>query len=81
MFYFILGMKEKVYSPGVIGFATRLLAYDEYEGCGGRVAQMAFVLSEKRRQKGLPGTPEDDWREAEHKVLKTLAREVAQKLA
>jgi hypothetical protein len=74
-------VKENTCPSWAFGFATRLLAYDEYEGCSGRVARTAFILSEKRRQNNLPGSPEDDWKKAEEKVLKALAKEAARRLA
>ena len=74
-------MKETACPSWALGFATRLLAYDEAEGCSCRVARTAYELSQKRQAKGLPGTPEDDWKEAEKIVQEAFAREAAGRLA
>jgi hypothetical protein len=74
-------MKEAAYPAWAMGFATKLLAYDEAEGCGSRVAKTAYELFQKRRQMGLPGTPDDDWKEAENIVRLRFAREAARRLA
>jgi hypothetical protein len=74
-------VKESNCPSWALGFATRLLAYDEVEGCDSRVAKTAYKLSQKRQAKSLPGTPEDDWKEAERIVQERFAREVIRRLA
>jgi hypothetical protein len=47
-------MKETVFPPGVIGFAMKVLASDEAQREGSRVAEEAYKLYEERSKKELP---------------------------
>ena len=74
-------MKENTCPSWAYGFAMKVLAFDEAEGENSRVARTAYKLSQKRQTKGLSGTPEDDWKEAERIVQESFAREIARRLA
>ena len=72
---------EREIPEGAKGFAVRLLAADEAEGCYSRVARMAFRLSQRRTKNGISGSPDTDWKLAEKLVARRFAREVTRKLA
>ncbi|HUC94860.1 MAG TPA: hypothetical protein VMR19_02595 [Candidatus Saccharimonadales bacterium] len=74
-------MKETTYPSWAMGYAMKILAFDEAEGCGSRVAKTAFELFKKRQEANLPGSPETDWKKAEQIVQKEYAGEILRRLA
>lgn len=76
-----LGMTERIYPESAIGFAKRLLAYDEYQGRDSRVAKTAYELYQKRVADHAPGSSQEDWKKAEEIVMEDFAREVVKKAA
>lgn len=72
---------ERELPPRASGFIDRVLAFDRYLGDSSRVSLTAYHLYLKRQRMGIPGSAEEDWKNAEKIVKRRVFREYNQKLA